>query len=419
MREALDDIRVIDLTKAMAGPYTTMMLGDMGAEVIKIEHPDGGDPTRNVPSSFHPDDDIRHFGGYFNSINRNKKSIAVDLKTAEGRAIVEKLVATADVVVENFRRGVPEKLGLSYEAMSEHNPEIVYASVSGYGDPRSGESPYANKPMYDVNAQALGGAQYITSNEVDGTPTKIGPGIGDIVPGMFAAFGVMTALWYRERTGTGQYVDVAMYDAIIALCERIIYRYSYRGDIEAPAGNHQPLFAPFGLFETADGHISIAATSEPMWRELCECMEKPGLCEDPRFETAGDRAENLEDLVEEIEEWTTQRTKEEVFDILSDDIPCGPVNDAADIVADEHVTARSMLETVEQPLGDGRSAAVEITNTPVKLTEAPGGIEHRAPDLGQHTEAILDELGFSSQAIERLYDDDIITPSPMSGARGF
>lgn len=419
MRQALDDVRVVDLTKAMAGPYATMLLGDMGAEVVKIEHPEGGDSTRNVPSSFHPDDEQRRFGGYFNSVNRNKKSMAVDLKRPEGVALVKDLVETADVVLENFRRGVPERLGLEYEALTELNPGLVYASVSGFGDARTSESPYMRKPSFDVNAQAMGGAQYITSNEQAGLPTKIGPGIGDIIPGMLAAYGVMAALWYRERTGEGQYVDVAMYDSIVALCERIVYRYSYRGDIEAPPGNHQPMFAPFGLFETADGYVSIAATSEPMWTELCEYMDKEELLDDPRFENAGKRAENLSDLIVEIEKWTTSHTKDEIFDLISDDIPCGPVNNAADIFEDEHVRTRDMLTTVEQPLGDGRTTDVEITNTPIKLTKTPGGVETRAPDLGQHTDEILKELGYSKETVDQLYEDDVVTPHPISGARGF
>lgn len=415
MRSALSDITVVDLTRAMAGPFATMMLGDMGAEIIKVEHPVGGDTTRNTPGTFHPEDDTERFGGYFNSINRNKKSIAVDLKEPEGVAIVRDLVGDADVLMENFKRDVPHRLGIDYESLREENRGLVYASISGFGDPRTSESPYQAKPAYDVNAQALGGAMYITSPERNGPPTKIGPGIGDIVPAMYCAFGVMTALHDRERTGEGQFVDVSMYDSIVALCERIVYTYSYRGEIETPAGNAQPLFAPFGVFETRDGHVTIAATVPHQWESLCKHMDRPDLVVDSRFEDAGARAQNYDELKPIIEEWTTSHTKQEVFELISDDVPCGPVNTAQDIFTDPHIRARNMLATVEQPIGNGESVDVEITNTPMKLSKTPGGVERRAPHLGEHTEQVLVDHGYSNDEIEELFENDVVDPKPNEG----
>lgn len=419
MRKALSDIRIVDLTRAMAGPFATMMLADMGAEVIKVEHPQGGDTTRNTPHTFHPEDEKKYFGGYFNSVNRNKKSIAIDLKTEEGVALVKDLVADADVFIENFKRDVPHRLGLDYETLSKENPQIIYSSVSGFGDSITTESPHQSKPAFDVNAQALGGAMYITSPNLGGHPTKIGPGIGDIVPAMFNAFGIMTALWHREKTDEGQYVDVAMYDAVIALCERIIYTYSYQDEIETPAGNAQPLFAPFGIFEAKDGHVTVAATAPHQWESLCKYMGREDLADDSRFKDAGTRADHYDEFKEILENWTTQHTKEEIFETISEDVPCGPVNNAADIFQDPHVAAREMLAKVEQPTGNGGSVEVEIANTPLKLSETPGGVERRAPRLGEHADELLAELGFSTNEIEQLYEEDIIMPYPYEGGGGW
>jgi crotonobetainyl-CoA:carnitine CoA-transferase CaiB-like acyl-CoA transferase len=403
----------------MAGPFATMVLGDMGAEVIKVEHPESGDSTRGVPGTFHPEDRKKLFGGYFNSINRNKKSVTIDLKTPEGSIVFEDLVESADVVMENFRRDVPERLGIDYQTLKDIKPDIIYCSVSGFGDTYIHESPYLGKPAFDVTAQAMGGLMYITSPEENGPPTKVGPGIGDIMPGMFAAIGIQTALWHRNRTGEGQYVDVAMYDSIIALCERIIYRYSYQGEIEHPSGNAQPLFAPFGVFEAKDGQVTIAANRSHMWEHLCRLMDREELVDDPRFKSAGDRADNLPELKEEIESWTTKHTKEEIFQIISDEVPCGPVQTAEDIFHDPHVDHRDMLASVEQPIGEDDVTDVQIANTPIKLSNSPGGVERRGPHLGEHNKEVLLGLGYSEENIQMLFDKDIIKPKPVEGESGF
>lgn len=415
MREALRNVRVIDLTDAMAGPFGTMILCDMGAEVIKVEHPDGGNGTRNSPRSFHPDDKEKLMGGYFNTVNRNKKSIAVDLKSPEGTQVVKDLAKDADVFIESYRRGVSSRLGIDYESIQEVNPSIIYASISGFGDPITHESPYSQKPSYDIIAQAMGGANYLTSSEPGGPPTKIGPGIGDFVPGMFAALGILTALWHREETGEGQYVDVAMYDAIMALCHRSIWRYSYRGEIEEAHGPTNPLFAPFGIFEAKDGHIAIAASSEHLWENLCQEMDRDDLLEVPEFEDSYTRRDNFELLKTEIEKWTTQHEKQEIFEMISDSVPCGPVNNAKDMFEDPHPISRDMFGEIEQPLGDGETATVELANTPIKLSKTPGGVERRGPLLGEHTDELLEEIGYSQSTIDELYAQDVITPKPQKG----
>jgi len=219
---ALEGLRVIDLTQMLAGPFCTMMLADQGAEVIKVE-PLEGDGTREI-GPFHPEDRLRAFSGYFQSVNRNKLSIALDLKRSAGREIFLKLIETGQVVVENFRAGVMERLGLVYETLRERNRRIVYASIRGFGDPYTGKSPYLDWPAFDVVAQAVGGIMAITGPDAQ-TPTKVGPGVGDIVPAIMAAYGIMAAVWHAERSGAGQYVDVGMVDGVLSMCERILHQY--------------------------------------------------------------------------------------------------------------------------------------------------------------------------------------------------
>lgn len=310
--------------------------------------------------------------------------------------------------MENFRTGVVERLGIDYETLRDSNPRLVYSSLSGFGNPRTGESPYAGKPCTDNVAQAVGGAQYITSPEPNGKPTRIGPGIGDIVPGMFNTIGILTALWEREKSNRGQYVDVSMYDSIVALCERMVYLYSYKNEVHGRVGNRQPTGnMPNGVFEAKDGYVSLNAAGH-YWETFCEYMDRMDLYDDPRFETDTDRDEHYEELKTEIEKWTTQHTRQELFELLSDDLPCGPVNSAKEIFEDPHIEAREMLQEVEQPLGDGERTRVAVANTPIKLTETPGGVEHRGPFLGEHNDEILSELGYSAGEVAGFYERSII-----------
>jgi len=231
----LADVRVVDLTSGMAGPYCTMFLADLGAEVIKVEAPGAGDITRQA-GPFAPDDYLRAFGGYFQSVNRNKKSMAADLKRPEGKEILRRLVAVSDVLVENFRAGVMERLGLGYETLRAINPRLVYAAIRGFGDPRTGESPYVHRPAFDLVAQGMGGMMAMTGPDPN-TPLRAGGGVGDTVPGLMAAVGILAALHHARRTGEGQFLDVAMYDGILSICERIIYMYAYAGVVTRPQGN--------------------------------------------------------------------------------------------------------------------------------------------------------------------------------------
>jgi crotonobetainyl-CoA:carnitine CoA-transferase CaiB-like acyl-CoA transferase len=390
----LSDIRILDLTQALAGPYGTALLADLGADVIKVEPP-AGDMARTVPpwpKDYAPPTSRKQagcdYGGYFASINRNKRSVVLDLKKSQDRELFLELADTADAVVENSRVGVMDRLGVGYETLQKRNPRIVYAAIRGFGDPRTGESPYANWPAFDVVAQCMGGLVGITGpKESRGYPN--GASIGDIFPGTLMALGVVSAIHAARRTGQGQFLDVAMYDAVLALCETIVNNYSYDRRSLGPRGGGHPSLCPFDVFETRDGAVAIAAPTDNHWEALCEILGQPELVEDERTKDNTRRAANRDFVTGIVSGWTRQRTKQEVVDVLGGKVPVGPVNTATDIFADPHVRIRGMLVEVELPGDNGR---VMIAGTPIKLTETPAGIYRRPPRLGEHTQEVLAEL---------------------------
>jgi crotonobetainyl-CoA:carnitine CoA-transferase CaiB-like acyl-CoA transferase len=385
----LDGLRVIDLTQMLAGPYCTMLLADLGADVIKVEPP-GGDMTR-FSGPFLADDEERAYGGYFGSINRNKRSIVVDLKSDEGKQAVRDMVAQSPVVVENYRAGVMERLGLSYEVLREVNPALVYAAIRGFGDPRTGESPYVDWPAFDVVAQAMGGLMGITGT-ADGTPFKAGPGVGDIYPAALAALGVVAAVRHAERTGEGQFVDVGMVDAVLSMCERIVYEHSIRGTVPGPEGNAHPFLCPFENFPTRDGWMTIAAPRDNHWKILCEVMGRAELGTDSRFETNRERFRNGAETRRLVRDWSSGLTTREAVAALAGKVPAGPVQTVADIFEDPHAQARDMLVPVEQA---GSAASVVYAGIPIKFTATPGSIRRRPPRLGEHGDEIRSELGLA------------------------
>ncbi|MFB6154630.1 MAG: succinyl-CoA:mesaconate CoA-transferase [Haloferacaceae archaeon] len=382
---ALSDLRVLDLTQVLAGPYCTMLLSDLGADVVKVERP-GGDLIRPNPPFVGDDPGDEPYGGYFQSVNRGKRSLELDLTDDRDRADFLSLVETADVVVENYQRGTMESFGLGYETLRERNPELVYAAIRGFGDPRTGETHRQGQPSFDLVAQALGGLMEITGPE-NGPPTKVGPGVGDLFTAVLNAVGVLAAVHHRERTGEGQFVDTAMYDSIVSLCERTVYQYSYTGDAPTRRGNSHPTLFPYDAFECADGHVVVAAFGDNHWTALCDAMDRPDLAAD--YPTAGARLSNRETVREEIAAWTATRTSDEVVDALGGSVPCAPVQDTAGVFEDPHVRARDMLVEVEQPTA-GRD--VTVAGQPVKLSASTTAPDRRAPLLDEHREELLREL---------------------------
>jgi crotonobetainyl-CoA:carnitine CoA-transferase CaiB-like acyl-CoA transferase len=399
---ALEGLRVLDLTQMLAGPFCTMMLADQGADVIKIE-PLDGDGTRQM-GPFHPDDQLRAFGGYFQSVNRNKASLALNLKRPEGREVFLSLLDGAQVVVENYRAGVMDRLGLAYSTLRERNRRIVYASIRGFGDPQTASSPYVDWPAFDVVAQAMGGIMAITG--ADGrTPTKIGPGVGDTIPAIMAAFGIMAAVWRAERSGDGQYVDVAMVDSVLSVCERALHQYTYGGKVSGPEGNRHPFLAPFGLLPAKDGFIALACHNDEFWVTLCRLIGRPDLIADARFGSQQERATHQNEVYAEIGAYTAQRTRRELAAVLGGRVPFGPVYDVTDIAADAHFRARDMVVELDHPGLDQRPA---VAGVPVRLSDTPGEIWRRAPLLGEHTDEVLRGCGFSAHLIACLRANGVV-----------
>jgi len=391
---ALDGVKILDLSSALAGPYCTMMLADMGAEVIKVEPPEG-DVSRSWGPPF-----IEGESSYFLSINRNKKSIVINLKSEKGKEIVLKLAEKCDVFVENFRPGVAKRLGVDYETVKKVNPKIIYCSISGFGQ----EGPYRDYPAFDQILQGMGGLMSITG-EPGRPPVKVGIPITDIAAGMFAAYGIVCALFYREKTGKGQYVDVSMLDSQVAWLTYQAGRYFATGEIPGPIGSGHPLIVPYQAFKTKDGYINIAAGNDNLFRSLCKVLGVEHLADDPRFNTNPKRVENREELVKILEEIFVQKTTSEWLELIRKaGVPCGPIYNVADVVNDPQVLFRKMVVEIDHP----KSGRIKVTGVPVKLSESPGDVRLPPPMLGQHTVDILKFLGYSDEDISKLKDEGVV-----------
>ncbi|SDE68911.1 CaiB/BaiF CoA transferase family protein [Sporomusa acidovorans] len=392
--KALEEVRVLDLSRVLAGPYCTMMLADFGADIIKIEPPGVGDDSR----AFGPF--VGNESAYFMSLNRNKRSIILNFKRQADCDLFKELVKQADVVVENYRPGTMEKFGLGYEVLKEINPGLIYAACSGFGH----TGPYRDKPAYDIIVQAMGGIMSITGPE-NGEPTRVGASVGDVIAGMFTAYGVMTALFYRQRTGQGQKVDVGMLDCQLAILENAIARYVTSGNVPGPLGNRHPSITPFASYTAKDGYIIVGAGNDRLWEKLCNILERPDLIKDPRFDTNLHRTNNAVELGAILNGIFTAKPIGEWIAILEKaGLPCAPINTIDKVVSDPHVAAREMIVEVEHPV----AGKLKMPGVPVKMSQTPGGVNRPAPLLGQHTGEILQEmLGWDQNKVnEYLQDKD-------------
>jgi CoA:oxalate CoA-transferase len=394
MAGPLTGVRVLDLTRVLAGPYTTMLLADLGAEVVKVEEPGVGDEARRVGPF------LDGVSAYFISINRGKKGLALNLKTDPGRRLLVDLARRADILVENFRPGVMQRLGLGYEALLAVQPRLVYAACSGFGQ----TGPYAHRGAYDMIAQGMGGIMSITG-EPGGTPVRVGTSIGDIAAALFTTIGILAALNHARATGQGQLVDVAMLDCQVALLENAIVRHLATGEIPGPLGSRHPSIAPFEAFPAADGHV-ILAVGTKQWEPFCRAVGRPDLVAHGHFATNALRAEHVDELKEILAPITRRRSVAAwVSEMEAIGVPCGPVNTVDRVVRDPQVKAREMLVEVQ----DAEAGPITVAGLPVKLSATPGKVAARAPHLGEHTEAVLAEwLSLPPDAITRLRADGII-----------
>ncbi|MCL1828790.1 MAG: CoA transferase [Oscillospiraceae bacterium] len=387
MDKPLSGIKILDLTRAMAGPFCAMFLGDMGADVIKVEDPRGGDETRGAYPR------LEGVATMFLSVNRNKRSITADLKNPEDAALVTELAKHADVLLENFRPGVAARLGLGYEALSVINPKLIYASCSGFGH----TGPNKNLPAYDIVVQAYGGLMSVTGPKGQG-PTKAGFSYGDIAAALFTATGVLAALCERLSSGRGQFVDVSMLDSQLAVSENALTRYLYEDKIPEPEGNRHPSIAPSDSFSASDGELMIVAGNDKLWRLLCAALKREDLTDDARFSGNGDRAAHHIELKAELERSLAGGTVEQWLEILgSAGVPCSPILGYEEAANHPQMKASNMLQTISQPgVGD-----TVMPGFPIRFSRTPCAVDRRPPLLGEHNEEVKQmlekEYGYKSE----------------------
>jgi crotonobetainyl-CoA:carnitine CoA-transferase CaiB-like acyl-CoA transferase len=391
--KALEGLRVVDLTQAMAAPFCSMNLADMGADVIKVEPPTGEDMRRGSAS--------RHgHSGTFLTINRSKRGITVDLKQPAGVAIVHRLVKTADVFVQNYRPGAARRLGVDYETLAALNPRLIYCSVSGFGS----TGPYAPRGGYDLIAQGMSGIMSVTGDE-GGLPAKAGLPVSDLSAGLFGAYGILCALEYRERTGRGQFVDTSLLEAALALTVREATEYWVTGRAPGPMGSADRRAAPCQALRASDGWVAVEADTDARFEALARAIGRPELAADARFAGAADRLRHRLALVAELETTTAKETRAHWLARLDRaGVPAGPVNDYAEALGDPHTLALEMVVDLDHP-GAGPIKALGV---PVKLSDTPGAVDRAAPLLGQDNAAVLTELGYSEAEQRALKDQGVV-----------
>jgi formyl-CoA transferase len=392
---SLSSVRVLDFSRVLAGPYGSMMLAELGADVIKVEEPGSGDEAREWPPF------IKGQSGYFFSINRSKRSIAIDLKKDDGKRVACELAAECDAVVENFAPGVVKRLGIDFETLSAINPRLIYCSISGFGQ----TGPYRDKKAYDPILQAMSGIMSVTGSR-DGEPVKCGVAITDIISGMFAAFAISTSLYRREKTGRGQYIDLAMLDAALATTTSQAAIYMYGGEVPGLCGSENPGRVPSANYVTADGSYIHVVVNDRQWPKFCDVLGLQDLGADPAFATNRQRVEHREKINATVRQRMRTKTPEEWLPLFdAEGIPAGPVNSFDKVLADPHVAAREMVQSFDHPIA-GKVPAIDM---PYKFAEDGTEIRSAPPLLGEHTDEILtDLLGYSVDDVAQLRADGVV-----------
>jgi len=413
----LSGVIVVDLTQILAGPVCTMLLADMGADVIKVEKPNGGDDNRRMGPPFvkGANDDasdrcsVNHWSAGFMATNRNKRSLALDLRDERGKDVLRRLVARADILVENFRPGVMDRFGLGYSELSKIKPELVYCTISGFGS----TGPYANRGGFDLVAQGMSGLMSITGHP-DRPPAKVGVPITDISSGLLAANGVLCAYIHAQRTGQGQMVDTSLMEAGISYTVWESSGYFADGNIPGPLGSAHRVSAPYQALSTSDGYINIGAATQPTWEQFCRAINQEALIDDPRFKIPGDRKRREVELAALLEETLSQKTTADWLELLGNaGVVAGPIYNIEQVYQDPQTEARNMrVELEDQELGTLHNIGI-----PVKLSATPGSIRHRAPALGEHTREVLREAGFSTDEITGLLDARVVKEGGTGSGR--
>ena len=392
MKEALQGLKLIDLTRVRSGPSAVRQFADWGADVIKIEPPDSIDGSQDLGG--------RREGSDFQNLHRNKRSITLNLKCKEGINILKKLIINSDILVENFRPKVKKRLGIDYETLEKINPRLIYASISGFGQ----SGPYADLPGYDQVAQGMGGLMSVTGFKDKG-PLRVGIPVADLSAGLHCALGILTALYERERSGRGQYVSASLLESQVAMLDFQASRYLVSSEIAGQTGNNHPTMTPMGTYNTADGFINIASTGEAMWRRLCNVLDIRESLDDKDFEDDIARTKNREKLTDIINKALFKNTKEEWIKKLNEvSIPCGPINNIKEVFEDPQVVHSKIAKTVVHP----KLGKIQLVGQAINLSRTPSKIKTAAPNKGEHTNIILNALGYSKEKIKKFKMEKII-----------
>jgi len=392
---ALEGIKVLDLSSYLAGPYCSMILADLGADIIKVEQPGTGDGSRQWGPPF-----MRDESAYFLSVNRNKRSVTLNLKSEKGKEILFKLVSSSDIFLENYRPGTAERLGIDYATLRKINGGLIYCSISGYGQ----DGPYREKPSYDIVGQAMGGLMSLTG-EKDRPPVKIGVAIADICAGMFATIGILGALRAREKRGHGQRVDISILDGQVAWLSHQAGNFFATDTNPERLGSAHPTIAPYQAFRAADSYFVVAVGNDNLWKGFCEAISLSKLVSDPRFATNPDRVRNREELARALEEqFAAEPAKHWLEAIDKAGIPCGPIYALGEVFRDPQVLYRKMVEEMEHP----KVGRIRVVGTPIKMSETPASIRTPPPTLGQHTREILRSLGYKDTEIDKLQRESVL-----------